>query len=253
MMSAQFQVPLLASSNVCRFNPTQTTIALEKPYCFYISVAPAVVSLYVATNGAPSTAISSTNTYTTTGAGSTAPYLAATFENPNCTNTPVISQLGDPSVVQSILDRYIVRVGNDENCFNKIPCNGPLKNGTGYRFKYLFYNSNGNMVYESDWSSQITTSTGKSPGNMDTWPGGRSGGMIVITSILSVLMFLILAGLVAAVISNLVDQSSVLGTTTTTTHETRTTHNAPRKSEGVTYATTTEPGPGERYSAQPQT
>lgn len=41
----------------------------------------------------------------------------------------------------------------------------------------------------------------KLPSKIDTWPGRRSGDMIVITSILSVLVFLLLAGLLASVSS----------------------------------------------------
>lgn len=39
---------------------------------------------------------------------------------------------------------------------------------------------------------------GKSPGSIDTWPGRRSGDMIVITSILSSLAGLLLLAFLAA-------------------------------------------------------
>lgn len=42
--------------------------------------------------------------------------------------------------------------------------------------------------------------TGKDPAGIDTWPGGRSGCMIVITSILSVLLALVVAALIGAFI-----------------------------------------------------
>lgn len=44
----------------------------------------------------------------------------------------------------------------------------------------------------------------KLPMKIDIWPGRRSGSMIVITSILSVSVFLLLAGLLASVFSALV-------------------------------------------------
>ncbi|PIN97767.1 hypothetical protein AB205_0218770 [Aquarana catesbeiana] len=68
--------------------------------------------------------------------------------------------------------------------------------------KYAFYTGSV-KTYETDWSPPITTNRGQDPGSIDLWPGGRSGGMIVITSILSVLTFFVLAGLLAAVITNL--------------------------------------------------
>jgi len=39
----------------------------------------------------------------------------------------------------------------------------------------------------------------KLPLKIDTWPGRRSGGMIVITAVLSVLVFLLLAAFLASV------------------------------------------------------
>uniref|UniRef100_A0A4X2M211 Uroplakin 3A n=1 Tax=Vombatus ursinus TaxID=29139 RepID=A0A4X2M211_VOMUR len=43
---------------------------------------------------------------------------------------------------------------------------------------------------------------------IDTWPGRRSGAMIVITSILSTLVFILLLGFVAAVIFSFVSMGS---------------------------------------------
>lgn len=44
----------------------------------------------------------------------------------------------------------------------------------------------------------IAVCAGKPPGSIDTWPGRRSGDMIVITSILSSLAGLLLLALLAA-------------------------------------------------------
>ncbi|XP_075061523.1 uroplakin-3a isoform X2 [Mixophyes fleayi] len=242
----QAQVPLLASSNICKFNPTQTTVALEKPYCFSAGAKLPNVGLFVVNAASSVTAISANGKYISTNAGLTAPYLAATFTNPNCTDVPVVSQIVGATAGQSVLDQYVIRVGSDDNCFNKDPCNGPLINGTAYRFKYVFYNTDiyATTNFGTDWSAQITTKNGKSSAIIDTWPGRRSGGMIVLTSILSVLTFLVLAGFIAAIVTNLLSPSSVIETTR---HESQTTHNVPRKTEEVVeYATAIDPG--ERYA-----
>ncbi|KAM5172991.1 uroplakin-3a [Mantella aurantiaca] len=241
-------VPLLASSNICKFNPTQTTIALEKPYCFYINPNPVNVYLLVVRNDALNATFSN-GSFTTTAGGYSAPYVAAIFSNPNCINTPTASQIYNITQVQATLDKYVVRVGNDSSCFNVYPCNKPLQSNTAYRFSYAFYNSSStNLVFQSDWSPPIYTKQGKDSGNIDTWPGRRSGGMIVITSILSVLTFFVLAGLVAAVISNLMTPSANLEPRR---HETQTSHTVAQKAEGgVEYATALSAS--ERYATNPQ-
>ncbi|XP_072256377.1 uroplakin-3a [Pyxicephalus adspersus] len=241
-------VPLLASSNICKFNPTQTTIALEKPYCFYVSPNAVTVYLYVVMNNATNLTLDQTNTLTSTEGGSKAPYVAAMFSNPNCMDTPTISQIYDFSQVQTTLNKYVVRVGNDENCFNVNPCNKALKSNVAYRFIYVFYNSTPAIVFQSEWSPPIYTKQGKDSGSIDTWPGRRSGGMIVLTSILSVLTFFVLAGLVAAIITSIMAPST---NTETRRHETRTSHTVPQKTDEVAeYATASSIS--ERYSSNLQ-
>lgn len=73
------------------------------------------------------------STFTSTQGGYRGPYVAAVFSNPNCTNTPSTAQIYDSSQVQATLDKYVVRVGNDLNCFNIFPCNSPLQSNTPYR------------------------------------------------------------------------------------------------------------------------
>ncbi|KAG9491265.1 uroplakin-3a [Eleutherodactylus coqui] len=226
--------PLLCSSTICAINPTLNTIILEKPYCFYTSSSPVTVALYVARNSAESNKLELTNTYYTTDRGRSAPYVAATFKNPVCAGDPTTADIGE----------YVYRVGDNENCFNLKFCNGPLLNNTAYRFLYAFYDTSNVLLYQSSWSAPITTKQGKNPSSIDTWPGARSGGMIVLTSILSVLMFLLLAGLVAAVITSLMTQTKELEPTR---HESRSTH-VPQKSEGAAPSLSGS----ERYSTNPQ-
>uniref|UniRef100_A0A2K6N9T9 Uroplakin 3A n=1 Tax=Rhinopithecus roxellana TaxID=61622 RepID=A0A2K6N9T9_RHIRO len=64
---------------------------------------------------------------------------------------------------------------------------------------------------------------------IDTWPGRRSGGMIVITSILGSLPFFLLVGFAGAIVLSLVDTGSSDGEMT---HDSQITQEAVPKSLG---------------------
>lgn len=96
----------------------------------------------------------------------------------------------------------VLRVGNDPGCLADLQrpsyCNSPLPAPGPYRVKFLLMDARGAPQAETRWSDPITLHQGKSPGSIDTWPGRRSGGMIVITSILSSLAGLLLLAFLAA-------------------------------------------------------
>ncbi|XP_019843543.2 uroplakin-3b isoform X1 [Bos indicus] len=75
-------------------------------------------------------------------------------------------------------------------CWRPLPPN--------HRVKFLLTNSRGSPQAETRWSDLIALRQGKSPGSIDTWPGRRSGDMIIITSILSSLAGLLLLAFLAA-------------------------------------------------------
>ncbi|XP_074870089.1 uroplakin-3b [Carettochelys insculpta] len=81
----------------------------------------------------------------------------------------------------------VLRVGSDTSCRDDHSleyCNGPLPSPGPYRVKFLIMDSNGSKA-ETRWSQQILLKQGRKPRSIDTWPGRRSGTMVVITSILS--------------------------------------------------------------------
>uniref|UniRef100_A0A8C8S5A0 Uroplakin 3B n=1 Tax=Pelusios castaneus TaxID=367368 RepID=A0A8C8S5A0_9SAUR len=81
----------------------------------------------------------------------------------------------------------VLRVGSDAFCRDERSqdyCNGPLPNPGPYRVKFLILDSNGSKA-ETRWSQQIILKQGRRASTIDTWPGRRSGTMVVITSILS--------------------------------------------------------------------
>ncbi|XP_053311929.1 uncharacterized protein LOC128473701 [Spea bombifrons] len=91
------------------------------------------------------------------------------------------------------------RVGDDARCTNSDYCNGPLNTSLSYSVKFVAWKAD-TAVVGTKWSPKIKLMAGKDPSTIDTWPGRRSGGMIVITSILSILLAAFLACLIASVI-----------------------------------------------------
>lgn len=244
-------------------NPTLTTVALQKPVCVFeddirgdAGVAAPDFSLYsVALYGlqasAPETNLTFAGSFQSTGGGLNVPFLVARFAVPNCT------LLGAAAPAPAPLQDYIVRVGDNTSCledpnFSGV-CNPPLGPNTAYRFVYGLL-KNVTILGQTLWSDKITTKAVKGSDTLDTWPGRRSGGMIVITSILSVLLFLLLSGFVAAVAANVLSGGSPGGQTTR--HET-TTQQAVPKAHPIpdpAYASVLQGGPTERerYTAKPQ-
>ncbi|NXI39457.1 UPK3A protein, partial [Galbula dea] len=218
LCAGQSLKPQLAGAQLATNNPTLTTVALEKPVCtFDSSLHPNksyLIYLYAMKESA--SAISSMvtinsskpldSTFQQTNGGQLGPYKAALFSIPSCATPPRLADVGDINKVSDVLKQYLFRVGDDGTCLYDPNffgvCNPPLAPDTTYRFKYVLVDSNEDIMKDQTlWSDPIKTRRVKLPLKIDTWPGQRSGGMIVITSILSVLMFLLLAGLLASVSS----------------------------------------------------
>ncbi|XP_035744444.1 uroplakin-3a [Egretta garzetta] len=210
--------PQIAAPHLATNNPTLTTVALEKPFCMFdSSLYPNksyIIYLYAMKESA--SAISSLvtdnsskpldSTFQQTSGGQLGPYKAALFKVPSCASPPKLADVGDVNKVSAVLKQYLFRVGNDGTCLYDpnflAVCNPPLAPDTTYRFKYVLLDSTeGIMKDQTLWSDPIKTRRVKIPLKIDTWPGRRSGDMIVITSILSVLVFLLLAGFLASVFS----------------------------------------------------
>ncbi|XP_061461490.1 uroplakin-3b-like [Rhineura floridana] len=95
----------------------------------------------------------------------------------------------------------VLRVGNESSCKNddsRTSCNGPLPSHGPFRVKFLAMNSNGSKA-ETRWSAPITLTKVQAWKTVDTWPGRRSGDMIVITVILSALCGVVTIGFLSTV------------------------------------------------------
>uniref|UniRef100_A0A8D0HL78 Uroplakin 3A n=1 Tax=Sphenodon punctatus TaxID=8508 RepID=A0A8D0HL78_SPHPU len=205
--------PQIANTRFATNNPTLTTVALEKPFCVFdgsLSQGVSyVVYLYVKADAGNSSVTDNSSkpldtTFQETNGGQLGPYKAATFGVPNCASPPKLSDVTDTQKVSDLLNQYLLRVGDDRSCLYdpnfQGACNPPLVQNTAYRFKYILVDkAAGVMKDQTLWSDQIKTNKMKQSSTIDTWPGRRSGGMIVVTSILSTLMFFLLLGFLASI------------------------------------------------------
>ncbi|XP_043565169.1 uroplakin-3a-like [Chiloscyllium plagiosum] len=189
------EVPLTSDLLIFR---TATTITLSKPLCVFPNES--VVDVFgVQANVFPlPNEIGSVNrSYQQTEGGATGPYRVASFATPTCTSLPFMAST-DPARIQAEINKYLFRVGNDVQCLNQVNnppenCNAPLKANATYRFKYVLRNKSTNVIEnETLWSDPISLLRVFEPTRLNASPGGRTGGMVVITTILSILLFLLL-------------------------------------------------------------
>ncbi|XP_027450967.1 uroplakin-3a isoform X1 [Zalophus californianus] len=242
--------PQLASMTFATNNPTLTTVALEKPLCMFDSSAALgsnyEIYLYVLVDLASSrnasvqdhsrTPLSST--FQQTEGGRTGPYKAAAFDLAPCSDLPSLDALADVARASEILNAYLVRVGANGTCLSdpnfRGLCNPPLSAATEYRFKYVLVNMSTGLVQDQTlWSDPIRTNRLTPSSEIDTWPGRRSGGMIVITSILGSLPFFLLIAFAGAIVLSLLDTGS---SDRETTHDSQITQEAIPRSLGTSEA-----------------
>nr|XP_032834087.1 uroplakin-3a-like isoform X2 [Petromyzon marinus] len=149
-----------------------------------------------------------------TGAGDRGPYLAGYFPVPPCAQPPppsVVVGTGGSSVALALLGMVIFRLGGDPACATGIAddpaalvCNGPLWNGTAYRVKFVLLARSSLLsppAMETPWSDPISTKPVVSVEQIHVWPGKRTGGMVVVTSVLCSILFVLLFALTAALLA----------------------------------------------------
>uniref|UniRef100_A0A8C8RCS7 Uroplakin 3A n=1 Tax=Pelusios castaneus TaxID=367368 RepID=A0A8C8RCS7_9SAUR len=213
--------PQIANPKLATNNPTFTTIALEKPFCMFDGLqSPSssfAVYLYAMVDSAISNDKPLNTTFQDTSGGQLGPYKAASFNVPNCASPPKIADVANVKKISEVLEQYLFRVGDDVTCLYdpNFPdvCNPPLAEDTTYRFKYLLVDVVAGIVKEQTlWSDPMKTKRLKQSSTIDTWPGRRSGGMIVITSILSTLMFFLVVGFLASIFFTVITRAELTTT-----------------------------------------
>uniref|UniRef100_S4RHP2 Uroplakin 3B n=1 Tax=Petromyzon marinus TaxID=7757 RepID=S4RHP2_PETMA len=201
--------PRLVSAAIFPYNPTQSTAILARPICVFPSDPGSVVGVVTAQNLTPSYSFSrvlgAVGSRVATGAGDRGPYLAGYFPVPPCAQPPppsVVVGTGGSSVALALLGMVIFRLGGDPACATGIAddpaalvCNGPLWNGTAYRVKFVLLARSSLLsppAMETPWSDPISTKPVVSVEQIHVWPGKRTGGMVVVTSVLCSILFVLL-------------------------------------------------------------
>ncbi|NWV84035.1 UPK3L protein, partial [Dasyornis broadbenti] len=184
--------PVLTKSPSLGGLRTASTFVLDQPRCVFDEYGNADIWLVVALDQAASTFNNTARPGTPETAFQSFPDPVSAYMTLNATlaNYPCPKPAGDITVL---------RVGSETSCAEdaeRPTCNGPLPGPGPYRVKFLALQGS-EPVAETSWSAPIMLRTAKSPSSISTTSKGHSAGMIAITTILSILFAILLAGLVA--------------------------------------------------------
>ncbi|XP_075707245.1 uroplakin-3b-like [Rhinoderma darwinii] len=92
----------------------------------------------------------------------------------------------------------VIQIGS-ESCTENLFCNGELNNNLTYKVKFILVNST-TIIDSTHWLSNISLPKATTFQESSVWPSGRSGGMIALTSILSILLAILLVFFIAALL-----------------------------------------------------
>ncbi|NXH91544.1 UPK3B protein, partial [Edolisoma coerulescens] len=184
--------PVLTQTPTLEGMTTASTFVLDQPRCVFGDYNNADIWLVVALDKATSTFNNTAGpgTPATAFQGFPDPVPAYMTLNATLANYPCPKPAGDITVL---------RVGSETSCARdetRPTCNGPLPGPGPYRVKFLALQGS-EPVAETAWSESITLRTAKAPSSISTAASRHSAGMIAITTILSILFAILLAGLVA--------------------------------------------------------
>ncbi|NXN50375.1 UPK3B protein, partial [Rynchops niger] len=186
------KAPVLASTSLGG-RITTSTFVLDQPRCIFTNVPKDTVIWLVVAD--PKAVPDFNNSVEPGGPGrefqqflnSTLAYMTL---NTTILNYPCPKNPGDITVL---------RVGSETSCAKdktRPTCNGPLPGPGPYQVKFLALNGS-KPVAQTRWSDRITLRTAQPSGSIAVPGSGHSAGMIALTSILSILFAILLAGLVA--------------------------------------------------------
>ncbi|XP_075374591.1 uroplakin-3b-like protein 1 [Mycteria americana] len=187
--------PTLASPSLGGLKTTSTFV-LEQPRCvFKEAQGNVVIWLVVAVPEAVADFNNSVGPGTPTRAFQGFPAGAPAYMTLNTTllNYPCPKPAGEITVL---------RVGSETSCAGderRPTCNGPLPGPGPYRVKFLALKDSV-PVAETAWSEPIALRTAQPLSSIPTTGSSHSAGMIALTSILSILFAILLAGLVAVLV-----------------------------------------------------
>ncbi|NWW62019.1 UPK3B protein, partial [Ifrita kowaldi] len=174
---------------------TTSTFVLDQPRCVFEGYGNADIWLVVALDKAAST-------FNNTAAPGTPETAFQDFPDPVPAYMTLNATLANYPCPKPTGDIAVLRVGSETSCARdeaRPTCNGPLPGPGPYRVKFLALQGS-EPVAETAWSERIMLRTAKSPNSISTTDIRHSAGMIAITTILSILFAILLAGLVAMLV-----------------------------------------------------
>ncbi|NXP69859.1 UPK3L protein, partial [Ramphastos sulfuratus] len=186
--------PTLASADLGGLI-TASTFVLEQPRCVFGDFPSEDIWLVVALPGA-------VNDFNNSLAPGTPERAFQEFPNATPAYMTLNTTLFNYPCPKTPEDITVLRVGSETSCANdasRPTCNGPLPSPGTYRVKFLAWNGSG-PVAETRWSAPITLRTVKQPSSITVMGSGHSAGMIALTTILSILFAILLAGLLAMLV-----------------------------------------------------
>ncbi|NWW77837.1 UPK3L protein, partial [Climacteris rufus] len=174
---------------------TASTFVLEQPRCVFEGFNNTDIWLVVALDGATSAFNITARPGTAETAFQGFPDKVPAYMTLNATlaNYPCPKPEGEIAVL---------RVGSETSCRQdaaRPSCNGPLPVPGPYRVKFLALQGS-EPVAMTDWSVPITLRTAKPISSIPTTGSEHSAGMIALTTILSILFAILLAGLMAMLV-----------------------------------------------------
>ncbi|NXP40298.1 UPK3L protein, partial [Leiothrix lutea] len=184
--------PVLTTEPLLEGVTTASTFVVNQPRCIFEGYDNAVIWLVVALDQAAS------NFNNTAGPGTSETEFQGFPDRVRAYMT-LNATLGSYPCPKADGEIAVLRVGSETSCAQDVTrptCNGPLPVPGPYRVKFLALEGSV-PVAETAWSTPITLRTAKPLSSISTAGSGHSADMIAITTILSILLAILLAGLVA--------------------------------------------------------
>ncbi|XP_039418938.1 uroplakin-3b-like protein 1 isoform X2 [Corvus cornix cornix] len=187
--------PALTQNPRLEGTTTASTFVLDQPRCIFGSYDTSDIWLVVALDKAAFTFNNTAAPGTNETAFQRFPKSVSAYMTLNAT----LANYPCPKPAEDIT---VLRVGSETSCARdetRPTCNGPLPGPGPYRVKFLALQGS-EPVAETEWSAPIMLRTAKPASSISTTDSRHSAGMIAITTILSILFAILLAGLVAMLV-----------------------------------------------------
>ncbi|XP_075190312.1 uroplakin-3b-like [Anomaloglossus baeobatrachus] len=172
------------------FNITDKTFVLDQPNCIFNTFTRTNVWVVIALN-------QSFSALNDSDFGTPVPYSAYKNGSSEYYHTLLVSAGKYPCSNSQPASDKLIQIGATSSCASIQFCNGELNNNYTYRVRFVLLDNMG-VYNKTQWSEEIKLQKVIPFQGSIFWSSGRSGGMIVLTSILSVLLAILLVCFIAA-------------------------------------------------------